>query len=1611
MATLYFKVASDWEEVVRLREEVSKLEAKMKSFGRNTPESEVKSFENKLKSTKTELVSMVTEAAKAGAVIDNDFKKKIHDASQSVNGFTEKIIAQKNVVKDVEYDVRRLAEAYQDAKKNNPLYADGKLSEWKSAKKVLEEEKTLLFSLTQERATAQLSVKKLRDEYALMNDSAKGSTDVLEEMTKKLQKWGKSIVGGIGLKEFVGNVVKVRGEFQSADTAIKTLLGSEEKANNLLSKIREFAKVSPLEFSDVTQATQMMLGFNIEAEKVSRYISAIGDISMGETGKFNSLTLAFSQMSAAGKLMGQDLNQMINAGFNPLQVISEKTGKSIATLKTEMSKGAISAEMVQEAFINAASAGGKFYQMSENAAKTINGQISMLHDALDSMFNEIGKQSEDVIKSGIEFTTELIENYEKVGKILVGLISTYGAYKTAVIAVTAVQSLQAAGVTALTAKEAIHYAWLVATRKATLALNSAMLLNPYVLVTVAVAGTVAAIWALHDSTTAAEAAQRSFNETEEKAKKKAEEHKREVENLISVANDESKSRNERRIAMDKLIQMYPSIIQKYIDEEGHLKNILQMNKEISEMQGRQDTTRLKKNYENDKTRLDFINKLLGMSLDERNKYLGAEGNQHLSKWYFSLVNEANRHGKKVSAYVAGSTAQLAGTGDLELLRDFYSNRAQTNKTAYGRSVTEEKVNKFTETLKDKSDKELEALVKELNSAGNKLGKKDGKNFGYTYVNSIGDYLTSSDIEILKTKAEGISAARKAPKDKSYYTKERDKWQAVLDSMDRSKIDSKEWKEAVKKRDAAEKLINPEKSGKKEEKESQKAAERVGKSAIVHSELEMLLEKQSRERIHLETELAFKEEQNRIDLEKDASKRMKMQRSLDNKKELSEIKSQKEAAIQAEIERQKAVFDKREQEKDSADENYVKKSFSKDDINYDEIKKITDSYDNIIEQTKKLQQKRESDLIDEELRSINEYLKEYGTLQEKKLAITQLYAEKINEAKTSGEKKTLEAERDKEISNLDFSEFKKGIKWEDVFGDLNKISMDGIDRLCIKIREYIDTQKDLSPDKIKELVEAVNKMDAAIASRNPFSALSASMKNLSEKSKAFREANAAYKKIAKTGTEEEKKASKKAYDEAKNDRQKARAETTDKLHASTDKAGEILETGNNLMNLVDTIGIKPPEWMADYLEGTGEVLEGLGEIDLNNPVSIINGGIKALSGAIKTIGSLGGAFDWNGSNAAEVANTMARLTERNETLTKAIDNLRDTMDKTAGRESITAYKDAMKYQKEVISNTMEKARAQAGYHNQHHSWQSYMEWSPEIISWINSNVKSGFSGTESLWGLTPEEMKRLLGNVDVVDAINTAGKGGYGGRVLAQLEEYAELAGILEELTDQINESVTQISFDSLKENFRSTLMDMKSDTKDFAEDWKEIIQKAMLNFALGDQLDNEIKKLYENLSSAMQTSNGRLTEGQIEAFAEEYDALAEKGMQIRDEIARITGYKGDSSSSGSDSGSKGYTATASQDSIDRVEGRVTGIQISCEQIRLADEQRNSTLNLVTAKLDDIIELSQNIGIKDVAAESRDYLVKSYLELQQINENTRNSSNALNRIDKNISEIKNATKNF
>jgi tape measure domain-containing protein len=588
MSKLYFKIGSDWEEVVRLRNEIAKLKQELMSMDGTQSPAAFKALNAQLAASNQRLDELVTNAAKAGAEMETGFKRKIFDASQSVNGFTEKIIAQKNAIGSLQTTIRKNKELYK-----NIVSRGGEdkelLNHISKQERALGKERDALFNLTQQQAEARLSVKKLRDEYTLYKNDGKQVVETNEGIAISWKK-ALAVIGGAGVLKALGSeMIRVRGEFQSMHTAIETMVG-EDIAGRLIPQIKELAKISPLTMSDMVGAEKMMLGFNIQAEDTIKYLKAISDISMGESSKFNSLTLAFSQMSAAGKLMGQDLNQMINAGFNPLQIISEKTGKSIATLKDEMSKGVVSAEMVQQAFIDATSAGGKFYNMSENASKTINGQLSMMQDALDSVFNELGTKSESVIMDGIQMTTSLIQNYETVGKVLAGLVVTYGTYRTAVMLVTAAESKHTLVEIGLTNARLLA-------RKAQLALNAAMLTNPYVALATVVVGLTATMWAFRDSTTAVEKGTRRYNEEQEKATKLDSERKQKIDGLIQSSRDIALSDLQRGESLAELRSEYPKIFAQYDIESIKLADILQLKQQISKEDAKRAGEEVARNFE------------------------------------------------------------------------------------------------------------------------------------------------------------------------------------------------------------------------------------------------------------------------------------------------------------------------------------------------------------------------------------------------------------------------------------------------------------------------------------------------------------------------------------------------------------------------------------------------------------------------------------------------------------------------------------------------------------------------------------------------------------------------------------------------------------------------------------------------------------------------------------------------------------------------------------------------------------------------------------------------------------------------------------------------------
>ena len=1561
MSKLYFKIGSDWEEVVRLRNEIAKLKQELMSMDGTQSPAAFKALNAQLAASNQRLDELVTNAAKAGAEMETGFKRKIFDASQAVNGFTEKILAQKAVVKDIEADVKRLGDAYRIALKRNPLSANGKLEEYNAARKALDEEKAALFGLTQQQAEARLSVKKLRDEYALYNDNAK---EIVESNNGIAISWKKAlaVIGGAGVLKALGSeMIRVRGEFQSMQTAIETMVG-KDVAGQLIPQIKELAKISPLTMSDMVGAEKMMLGFNIQAEDTIKYLKAISDISMGESSKFNSLTLAFSQMSAAGKLMGQDLNQMINAGFNPLQIISEKTGKSIATLKDEMSKGAVSAEMVQQAFIDATSAGGKFYNMSENASKTINGQLSMMQDALDSVFNELGTKSESVIMDGIQMTTSLIQNYETVGKILAGLVVTYGTYRTAVMLVTAAESKHTLVEIGLTNARLLA-------RKAQLALNAAMLTNPYVALTVVIGGLATTMWAMSDSTTAAARAQKEYNGIKDAAFKKEQEHKLKIEELLTAARDESLATLTRQKSLEELRKEYPKIFEQYDIEKLKLENILKLKQKINEEDSRRSVQGRRDDYN-----------ALNQTIANQRRYLQLFDNPDLRK--------------NMSDSDAEIWKMFSGNQSYVQVREQMEKNSELLKK-YQKDMLDDNISAYKSNLKNYSKEKLET---ELKLAQSSASKRNG-----FVVNGM--MVKGGDLESVISSINGALAKKKSPTTyKQDYEKAKKDWDDAKKKLseiekDKSKFTSKQYEEAKKRVETTEKAYKnlggiTGSSLTKQDNQTEKLRKQTDK-------YNALLDKQSLEQQRSAEDLQMEVDEARIKAMDEGSAKTIAEMELNFEKEMQAIDRQKKDALRKKVEDARAAWEANPKKKGKSFDATGIELSDNERKHFDELYKAAianneKAYKDLTEQY--------LSYTDERLAIEKKFNDDIAVLQEaRKKAEAKGDASEIAKIDRSVEKRT--EVKNEDIFKLDAEQFKKNMNWEQVFGNLDKVSTDTLKKLKVNLKDFISSQKDLSPENLKELVDAIERIDDKVSERNPFEAMSVSFKSLKDATDAQREAQEAYNKTLKEGTDEEKKNAKATLESAKNNKQKAISEATTVLHHGVDEIGQYVDAGNQVIGIMETLGTKTPEWLEGTMSGFGEMLDGLGSIDLMKPMSIVTGGLQTIKGALTSITSLGGVINWSGSNAKEVQDSINRLADRNETLQTSIESLTDEIKASKGTKSVATYRSAYEYQKEQNSNYLNIAREQAGYHNSHKSWQYYMRWSAEDLKWIQQNINKNFTGTSSLWELTPEEMEKLRSNVDIWTKMQNAGKGGYGERVTDKLDDYIEQAGKLEELTDNLYEGLTGMSFDSMYDSFVSSLMDMEKSAEDVADDISKYFMQAMLSNAIGEQFSDKLRTWYDKFGEAMK-DDGTLDNNERKELMDEYMGYVDEAMKLRDELAAATGYDKISQESTSQSASSKGFQTMSQDTGEELNGRFTALQIAGEEIKNQNIIQSQSLNLLTVKADAL--LSINTETRNIADDTRDLIAQSYLELVQISENTGAIVKPIIQIQKDMAEVKNNT---
>ena len=1559
MATLYFKVSSDWEQVVKLRQECERLEAQLKKMDVNKSPTAAKALETQLASTRQQMMGLVTEAAKAGAVMENDLKKKLNSASKASDELTEEIIKQRKIIRDTQDDVRRLSDEYSKMGKYSPN-SKAKLAELNRAKAALNEQRYSLGELQDQQARNRLEVRKLTREYKEFSSGTNNADEIVKSLTDSLKRTAAEIGGLVAIKKFGSDVIEATGKMQQLQVALSTILQDKSKADQLIADIVQFAAKTPFNLDDVATGAKQLLAYGSSADNVVNELSMLGDVASGLQIPIGQLIYLYGTLRTQGRAMTVDIRQFAGRGIPIYEELAKVLGVSKDQVGELVKEGKVGFKEVEQAFKNMTSEGGKFANLMESSAGTWPQRLSNIEDTLFQKMNEFGNKYKEVFEFGIGTAEDLVESLDDVLSVMGGLIAAYGTYKAALI--TAAVAQKAVGFVESIRLIGMYRKELGLATAAQQAFNLASKSNVYVTLLAALVGIGTAIYMFTKRTNEATAAQETLNSVNKKADEEFSKLAATVDRLSGVLKSETSSLDQKKKALSDLQAIIPSY-NASLNEEGKLINnnteaiksyLTQLEKQIRMKAAQEELEELYRKKR----------------VQEKQQKVAMENYNEVKSLYNSSVT------------MTGSALQNRGVN--------------TGVTVFSQNSA---VNNQLKDSANKAKKELDSVNKELGetvSAITELEKEIEKS-------SLSDNKESPQSSISK---EVENATKRIKTLKQEISNLRSgKLQAEAGKTVESAIKAKE-----KELQSAEKTLETLTGARNKDVSRENATTSAG------GKLSDLERKQAIERAKEAVDMENQVEQSRIDAMADGGDKILAQRELNNKKEMQAIDRSKEEYIQKEIQRQKEIFEATEELKAKQNPKYKKKSFESSSVTVD-----TSMFDSIYDNTKN---KQVNDRLKDEIEANERYLKNYGTFMQKRQAITDEYTRKISEATTQGDKDILQKEMEKALSSLDLEKLKQGINWELIFGDLDKVSKESLNKVKQQLRDFKNSEeyKNMAVDQKKVIDEALSNIQSTLIDKGGLLAdLPEQLSELAKAQEELSQAQKEYNEAMRSGTDEQKEAATKKLNDAQKRQQNAQVN----VQKSTDKTTSNLVTLSNVItqlgsnseislsqvgdlagNIVD-IFAEESEKLGGIIGAAFSLLDAIGTQGLDGFIgNIFSSVFKSVGGIWDTLtfGGFSKLFGIGG-NEKEVQDTINRLTDRNEKLQSAIESLTEEMKSSKGSEkSVAEYNKAIKYQEEYNKNVLSKAQANAGYHSKHHSWAYYMGWSESDIQWIRENVMAEFTGTDSLWQMSPEQMDLLRQNVDLWQKMADSGKGGYGNGVVEALGEYADLAGNLEELKEGLFEQLTGISFDSMYDSFIDTLMDMDASAEDFADNLSEYFMRAMLSDKIGNMYSQKLEDWWNRFGESMK--DGNLSESERNSLQNEYMGYVNEALKLRDELAAATGYDKAGSSSQQSASSRGFGTEMTHEDAGELSGRFTAVYESNLRIETAEQQQTVAITELRGSIGSLT--SQVTGLYNIADETRTILANSYLELQQIRENTEDSAKYLKDIKADIAEVKRNT---
>ena len=1236
----------------------------------------------------------------------------------------------------------------------------------------------------------------------------------IEEIFERLTKAAAAFGVGLSAKEFIAQSVQIRGEFQKLEVAFTTMLGSTEKADALMQQLVRTAATTPFDLQGVANGAKSLLAYGVAAEDVNKTLVRLGDIAAGLSIPLGDLVYLYGTTMAQGRLYTADLNQFTGRGIPMIGELAKQFGVAESEVKSLVEAGKVGFPEVQKVIESLTNEGGKFGGLMEAQSKTIAGQISNIEDSISQMFNNIGKANEGIINSALGVVSDLVENYEQVGKVLLELVGTYGAYKAALITITALQKAHsvvlaqavveqqlaaAAGIT-LSNAQAMVAARTKLLQVATASLNKTMMFNPYILAASAVAALGFGIYKLVTYQTDAEKAQSKLNDAIKESEKASLGEQRELSKLKGELSALEKGTDEYNAVKDKIIKNYSKYDNQLADEIEKVGLTEQAYNRLTEAINKSFGARQYNKFKDEQQgELDaLISENLGKIQDRLIEKLGEETGTR----YYTKIRDAI----------------LKGTVNSSIKNGKYEFSGFDNETIEAL----DKVAGKDGGVFDVTNRAVEGYIVNILNAvklTDELDKKARVKFGVDNTTGLSDYKNSDGKEIHQ----------------SVISEEIDDVTSRIRNLKQEISDLRSGKIQV---------------------EAGKTVE-----SVIESKIKELQQAEK----SLETLTGIKQTTR-------ASKKTK--------------------------------------------DFFIT-------VPDEEVQLITPE-----EIEKNIAMHREA---------MDQYLSEYGDYQQKRMAIADMYALKISQAETEGEKLSLQKQSEEVLKALDFEEFKKSINFADVFGDLDTHTTASLRALRDKLGDYInEAAKDLRPEDLKELQDAFKNLDFKIADRDPFHELKSGLAEYKSAQEAVNKAQEDLNTVMAGGTvtvnEYDKttgKLVKKTLDQtqaeknlnrALSERQVVLANLTKATNSFGSYGVEVVNAGNEVVDMLQSFGVEIPEAISNTLEGVGQVMNGLASIDLTKPFSAITGIISVLTGIGKTIGGLFGLGGADYSGYEEMKSRYDNLISVWDTL---ISKKMEYIDIDYGVEAQKAADEAAKLvetqiqRQRQLANMLAGSGASIGSHSLGYRINDRMTQN----DWANLSdlVGQRVSGIYDVLSLDADVIGKVLQDEKFVSVLTTVNSDFI--EYIQNIEKYGEQ---LEEIAEKEKEVFTGISLDSFEDSFVDMLSDLDAKNEDFAENFEEYLQKAIFSSLVANQYKDRIKKLYDSWAKYGESGN-QLTADEAQNLRNEYQDIVNDMLEQREQIMKDFGWDSSSSSSEQTASSRGFGTEMTHEDAGELSGRFTAL--------------------------------------------------------------------------------------